>query len=266
MKRLYLIFILLLLLPVVNAQPPFQTTTQTAGLQIAFPKVDYFKIGEDFKFHFHVSNVTTLLNHTSPVSCWFHLYNETNHLYKNQSLMVDSPRDFEVLVKGTNFSRYGHYYYITECNTSKETGFISIPIFVNAIGVEYTTPMSITYLFIFALILFIFAMFCYFAVILPYENQRGEAGNILNINYKKYGKLFFITMSYMTFIAMIYFAWNLSYAFLYFESLTNFLGMIYKFGFMSILPFLFIMFIFTIVKLYTDNKIYDALLRNLTIK
>jgi hypothetical protein len=136
----YIIFFigLLLLIPFVSSQPPVTQVSSGDSLEIAYPKYTYSKLNEDFKLHFHVFNVSTIITNTT-ATCNLHLYNPMGgHILKEEADFEGY--DFEVYINKSNFSMPGYFAYIIWCNTSKQTGFASGVFIANHDGFEPLTP------------------------------------------------------------------------------------------------------------------------------
>ncbi len=123
--KLTIIFIfslfLLVLTPIISAQPPFEATVLEQGIDIAFPQIDVLKLNTAFEFHFHVVNKTdgAMLSSTD-INCTFHLFNSTgNHLFQNNEnvRMDDNGFDFVVNIDKNNFTNVGDYAYLFGCHS-----------------------------------------------------------------------------------------------------------------------------------------------------
>lgn len=155
MKRLYLIFILLLILPFVQAVP-FQATTN--GMQIEYPKYDFIQAGKDFRFHVHVINETAYKTNKT-TSCILHIYNQTGYdinISSNMEFEGYNGVDFATTVPGGNFSTEGYYSYVFQCNSTNQIAFASGQLKVTNSGLgDPDTGASIIYLMQFLIILVI---------------------------------------------------------------------------------------------------------------
>lgn len=135
-SNLYLIIALTLILScasVIAAPPQFGSATEH-GFDIRAVSIDFITINEPYSFHFHVfnssddipvTNVTSIGN----VVCAFHLYNNSgNHLYIDNNIKdinEGDVYDFEVKVPASNFSKFGMYAYIFQCNDTNNGGFVA---------------------------------------------------------------------------------------------------------------------------------------------
>lgn len=142
-KKYLLVFILLLILPIVYAAPPFieeSSTATSSGLIIEYPAVYPLKQNTGHDFNFHIFNQTTgspLTNAT--LECTFHLYNSSgNHIFivNNSDIGYEYDTDFEVKVGKGNFSKVGRYALIFQCLNINHGGFIAIGFDVTSNGME----------------------------------------------------------------------------------------------------------------------------------
>jgi len=120
MKTWIYLFFLLILSSFVSSQPALNYITFQGdrGYEIEFPLVRAITQDQDYKFYFHVFNISNGLPITD-TSCSFHLYNSVNgdHLHKEFDIrMLEHKFDYEVEVSGTNFSSIQPYRYIFQCN------------------------------------------------------------------------------------------------------------------------------------------------------
>lgn len=129
---LSLIFLLMLVIPLVQAVSPFQTSS-VGTMEIEYTKYDYVYLGEEHRFHVHVINSTSIKTNRT-TSCFLHLYNDTGFDFTTLPVQMEwetysNPQfDFALTVNGSFFSRVGQYAYVIECNSSNEVAFISAPL------------------------------------------------------------------------------------------------------------------------------------------
>lgn len=119
------------------AAPPVQTTINPSqGITIDYPKIDTIKQFSDYTFNFHAYNTSNgVLKTSATTSCQLHIYNDVgDHLYDKPVPYVTADGEWEVLIKGGNFSYAGAYSIITQCNTSSLGGFVSFPLTVTSDG------------------------------------------------------------------------------------------------------------------------------------
>ena len=129
MKKLVLVLMLFLLLPIVIAvQPSVQYTDSDEELVIQYPK-QYFTRGDaPFTFEFHVYNETGFIVDNTTVACSFHLYNSTGeHIISADNITYDlTNKEFKYEMLATEASGPGYYSYLVQCNDSSQAGFLSV--------------------------------------------------------------------------------------------------------------------------------------------
>ena len=160
LKVFAFLFLVLLAVPLVSAISPHVQAGGdyfAEGFVIKYPSDVNFIQNSDYTFNFHVFNLSTgfpLTNKT--VSCYFHLYNQSgNHIVASQipGYSFDHNFDFEIMVKGGNFSTVGRYSYIIQCNSTNFGGFDNVPLSVTSNGKEIPSGNLIIFFTILFLIL-----------------------------------------------------------------------------------------------------------------
>lgn len=152
MKKLLpiLLFCSILLLTLVSAAPPFQQVAgEEEGLTLRFPPVETIKVGRDITSHMHVYNSTNgLILTNTTVTCFADLYNSTgDHIVKSQ-MGFDLPYDFQLKIKGGNFTIRERDSFIIWCNSSTAGGLVAGGFDVTLTGRE--DPEGITKIIFFA--------------------------------------------------------------------------------------------------------------------
>lgn len=144
------LFLVFSMISLVSAQPPFQTSTE--GLQLEYPKFEYFIAGESVMFNMHVYNQTGYPLTNDTVDCYFHAYfqNGTHAVFVQMDYDLDDG-DFYTIIP-VEATVVGQRSWIASCNDSGTGGFVSGPAYVTPTGIEFTTSKAILYGFIFLLI------------------------------------------------------------------------------------------------------------------
>lgn len=137
---------------------------------------------------------------------------------------------------------------------------------VNTLGREYTIAQSITYTLFFIFVFIIFLLTLFFGFKMPNNELRNEDGRIIQLNWNKYAKWGLFAVAYICSFALMYFAWNLSYAFLGFSAMTNFFSVGFKILIMGAIPIFVIGTIIMAANYLTDWKMYDKLMKGLTVR
>ncbi|KKN06155.1 hypothetical protein LCGC14_1080130 [marine sediment metagenome] len=138
-KILFLFLFLLILFPLVNAQPPLEqgASNFAEGYEIEFTKLDVIKVNETHLFNVHVFNISNGLRLTNTTtSCGFHLFNSSgNHIIDQQEMTFNEfGFDWEYEASPGNFTLAGDYSYLVVCNETNFGGLISIGFHVTESG------------------------------------------------------------------------------------------------------------------------------------
>ena len=161
---IYFFLFLLVLTPMVVAQPPvFPDVQFTEGFAVEFTQIQTYEFNQDILFNAHVFNLSNgvrIINTTT--DCNYHLFdNRGTHILNQIPMNFDlAGLDWEINVLQPNFTRLGQYSYLVVCNDSSNNlgGLVSVGIEVTADGKEFQKfPQEFT-LIIFG-ILFIVAGF-----------------------------------------------------------------------------------------------------------
>lgn len=141
------------------------------------------------------------------------------------------------------------YFYSDGTNSSKDT-FI-----VTTTGNELNTSQIVLYVFVGFILLFLFFLSLYGGINLPYQNQRNTDDEVIQINYKKYLKIFCWGLSYMFFLAIIFVTYNLIYAYSQWDNLAIFFSYIYRLFFVMALPVFIGIILLGTINIINDKKI-----------
>lgn len=213
---------------------------------------------------FRVDSCVNLLQVCS--NCTYN--NITSVTYPNSSTAFNDPIEM---------SKNGNQYNLTFCNTKNEGRYIvngygdldgiktvwSYTFDINPIGREYTTAQSITYIILIVLVIIILSA-CIIGIIkIKPKNVVSSDDRILEINWKKYLRWFLFGMSYICIMALSYFAWNISFAFLSFSALSGFFKMIFTMLTGLAVPIFIVSAVIIIITYINDKKWYDQLQRGL---
>lgn len=155
-------------------------------------------------------------------------------------------------------------YYTIQGKT--DTGAWKYKFLANMQGKEYNTVDGIMYFVAFGLLIVIGVFGVIGFLALPYDNNRGNDGSVISINWKKYLKILLGALLYVLFIAVNYFAWNISLGILEFQELGDFFKFMFRFSFIMMYPLLVIIIIFSIAQFVKDRKVEEFIKRNLTVR
>lgn len=175
-------------------------------------------------------------------------------LYPNSSSFINN----QPMTNNIYYANYtltpsvnGEYiYFYSDGTNSSKSSFI-----VTTTGNELNTSQIILYVFTGAILLFLFLLSLYGGINLPYMNQRNNDEEVIQINYKKYLKIFCWGLSYMFFLAIIFMSYNLIYAYSQWENLAVFFGYIYRLFFIMALPVFIGIVLLGTINIINDKKI-----------
>lgn len=163
-----------------------------------------------------------------------------------------TPKDFGV------YSIYGH------CNQNGAYTLWNYDLKVTVNGHEFTTAQSITYALMVLIVFLILASCIYAFMTIQAGNIRNEDGKIIQINWKKYLRWFSLGIAYVCVVAISYFAWNISYAYLHFDALANFFRMTFRITLGLALPLFIVVGIISLITYLQDKKWDEMLQRGLS--
>lgn len=136
---------------------------------------------------------------------------------------------------------------------------------VTPTGLENTTPQMITYLMLLALILLFSGICTYGFFKIPNKNIKTEDGQLMKINWQKYLKWTCAVFVYISVMWVFYIAWNLSFAFSNFSTMTDIFKMLFRIFMIASLPLLVSSVILGFVYWIKDKKLNEMLERGLTV-
>lgn len=179
--------------------------------------------------------------------------------------MTKSIHTFYTTISSANFTGLGDYCFNIECTdgTSIETG--SVCRNVTPTGSLNSTGQAIIYFIILIVSMGIFVFLFYASIKLPFKNERNQYDEIVRINWKKYLKMFCITMAYIVLVWIVYISWNIAYGYLDMRSAGGIFNVIFTILIALFLPLLLGMGIFLLVAYLSDKKINEYIKRGVPI-
>lgn len=137
---------------------------------------------------------------------------------------------------------------------SSETIYFEGNFKITPSGRESTTAESILYFVMVLVMLSICIVIFYFILVLPYENERDESGNVTGIIKLKYLKIFFIALIYPLFIVLLNLLNGLANNFTTLSIFANQIGFIEEMLIRLAWPFFIIIAIWIIFLLIRDTN------------
>lgn len=204
---------------------------------------------------------------TSAASCNITVFspNKTVLVSFQPMSFSSTAQTYNYTVPSANVSQFGEYCYDVTCVASPLNQTDSFCIQVNPIGANSSVQESLIYI---AMMIFIGILFCvcfYYGFMIPFSNTRNEYQEIIDINWKKYLKMFCIGMAYLLLVVEIYFVWNLSFGYLYLRSLSEFFRTVYVILFSLSWGIIPLIVIICIVKLFSDRNVQNLINKGIPV-
>lgn len=257
MRKSFVFLFVLLFISLVSAVPPFQTNVGTTnGYQIFYPQYEYVAQYNEFEFHIHVLNISTgerIL--TSEANCELHLYN-TSGMYTYKGTLPEPELDeWELEVTSGNFSDLGLHSYFIHCNNTAFGGAVKGTFEVTRTGYSSTTPQMLLYSLMILVLMSLLVLCLIGGSRIQFKNVRNRDDEVIQINWRKYLKIFCWTSAYMLTIAIVFIIWNLLYAYADWYNITLFFRYLYQLLMVFALPVLIGSIIMAIINYISDKKI-----------
>lgn len=266
MKKLLVLLLVMFSLVMVTAQGlPTQVNANTnVGYDIRFPEYTHARTNTTFELHTHVYNRSTgLLLDNSSVACFLHLYNPVGGHLLSQRMGYEkgiTPMgEFNVTILGTNFSSFGMYAYVIQCNSTVFGGFASGEFEVTYSGSVIDTEESLLVITFVILFLSVIIMMLYFASKIPDANASDDLGQVTAINYVKYVRHVLYNVSYVLFTYWLFTIANVCYAYLPDTFLATTFFMLYRIMFTAMFIILPLYLVWLLVNLIKDKQLQKML-------
>jgi hypothetical protein len=139
--------------------------------------------------------------------------------------------------------------------------------YVTATGKDLTISKAVTYILIFLVSLLIFLGLLVVGIYLPSSNNVNEmTGYVIAVSNLKYVKMLCLAVSYIVLIFISYFIWQVSYAYLDLDFMTNIFRFIFIFLIALLLPLFILSMFLTIANAVRDHKLAEMLSRGLNVR
>jgi len=170
---------------------------------------------------------------------------------------------FNNTIAGGNFSEIGNYCFNLVCSDGSQTETGSLCRYVNYSGKQLNGAKAGLYLGFLGLLILVFFLNFFGMGFLPSRNQRNEEGKIMSISYLKYFRNVLWMTGYFLFIAIIYIASNIAFAFLEEELIANTLFMIFRVSFMMAPVIVIVWMVFIFASMFHDKEFQSMLNRGI---
>ena len=136
---------------------------------------------------------------------------------------------------------------------------------ITSTGLALTTQMSILYIGLLAVIVFIFILMVLLISVLPSDNNRGEEGEIISINNLKFLRPVIWISIYGIIAAIMFITSNIALAYISSGMIGSFLFMIYKVMMWLAIPLLVIYVVYIIAKIFQDKEVKNLIERGVQV-
>lgn len=147
----------------------------------------------------------------------------------------------------TNFDTIGVYNYYSNCGSGNFE--------VTTNGNKGDISQILLYIFLGTILIFLFGLSVYGGTKIPLQNIRDNEDGVIQINWRKYLKIFSWAMAYMFLIAIVFVMWNLLYAYAQWFAISKFFFYLYRLLMAFALPTLIGIWLMTLINYINDRKI-----------
>lgn len=186
--------------------------------------------------------------------------------YPNGSLMIEN----QLLTNGGNgvpnisisdSSVLGTYIVSAVCTQSGISGGTVFEFEISRTGTQLSTGQGILYTIFLIAAIAIFGLMLYWAIRLPFRNQRDGEGEIISINDLKYLKIFLSAMSYVVLMFIFGILRSITYSFLILPGPDRFFELMYTIMLSFLWPLIIVSLLFALIIFITDRKLSKSIER-----
>lgn len=141
------------------------------------------------------------------------------------------------------------YYYFDGTNRSK--GEFQVTTTGNILNLQ----QALLYFLIFVIFASLFFVLLYMSFTIQSQNMTNRDGEIIKINWKKYLKITCIFFSYLFLVFLVWFMWNITYAYAQWYNLSLFFKYLYYLLIGAATVFFPALFVFAVAHYINDKKI-----------
>jgi len=145
---------------------------------------------------------------------------------------------------------------------SDDSGFYEI----NVNGYELRTSNSIIYTLLFIGGIFVFLLFLYCSIFIPWRNPKNEEGQVIGVNELKYLKLVSIVFTYLVFLFLMGMITSISKNFFLFDNGSKLFEMFYWILLRLLWPLIVVVLIIWFVQWASSKKLAKQLKRGLPLR
>jgi len=194
---------------------------------------------------------------------------EVSIFYPNGSVMIRK-------APGENINSYCKYSNVSEVlgkyggemhfNNSVDFGKSSFEFLITTSGNELGTAESIIYIIFLFVLIFIFLLFLYGAVRIPFKNHRTEEGILVSINDMKYLKIVCMVFSYLMLMAIFGIMRQITANYLFLSEAYRTFQWLFWFMLSFVYPIIVVSVILMLIMFVESRKIKRALERGVPMR
>lgn len=178
--------------------------------------------------------------------------------YPNSSIAVNNQLMSQITGEIFNYTfcyttTTGIYIY-DYCDSNGEN-CVENSFMITPTGDRLDQAQGIMYIFVLISMIGIFIFTVWGSIKLPFRNERNSDYEVIKIEWKKYLKLFSISIAYVTLIWIIFLGWNLSWGYLQMEGIGIFFKYLFYLFFALSFPIFVGIILFGLVAYLNDKKV-----------
>lgn len=269
-KGLLVIFLFLILISFVSSVKPDPAPLVinfNQGILIVTSPQQAIAQNQDYRLNFMTHNQTNGLQLTNDsIICRFVLENNDGTIQTAQFPLFNETGNFwTALITAGNFTRQNQYNWVVNCQDIDEyIGGITIGTFeVSNSGLEITESDSIVSIILILGAIFIFLLCLFASIFIPFSNSRSDLGKIISVNYLKYWKILFMSMTYITLLWVFNLLHVISVKMSLLVQFTNYFSIIFQVMNAIVWPIFVFIFVGTLFILWKDLALEKLLSRGI---
>jgi len=260
MKKLIicLAIMLMIVLPLVSAKPPFETSSIITGIDIQLNQRFYIPTDNGYILRVHAFNQSNgILLDNITTNCTLHFNSPNGTIKLFEAFDYNSTyEEYIITLTKDNFIIPGIYPWVIYCQSTQEMGgFLEGIVEVIPGGVEFTEARAILYVGLLAILIFVFLTTFFGIGLLPPSNMKDEEGHIIKISWMKYLRNILWVFEWILLIAIFYVSSNLAFAYMGTTLLAQILFVLFRISFGITPIILTIWIIYMITQIIQDKKI-----------
>lgn len=246
MKKIFLLFILILSINLINASAIYQQ-----GKDI------------DLKFPFEVNGSRASTSAQCNISI---KYPNSSYIIKLDNATNLGNGEFNYTLNSTKTGEWGTYEWTAFCcdlgNCAAGYGEFE----VTTTGNELSIGESIIYIIILVVLIFAFLLFLTGSIKLPFKDVRNDEGSIISINDLKYLKVSCMVFAYLTLMAIFGIMRQISANFLYLNDIYRIFQWMFWFMLSLVYPLIILSVLFMLIVFINSKKMQKFLERGVPMR